>query len=131
MNECPETARLLLNAGADPNATNDVGDTWLAKNLQHGTFGTKKERAVILAVMRVFPELGADPNLPNRRGMPPLVQAASAGWFDGFKLLLESGADPNQTDADADADGKSALDYVDRFKPKKNVAVAKKLLGAE
>ena len=74
--------------------------------------------------MQVFLEFGADPNLPNRRGVPPLVQAASAGWFDGFKLLLESGADPHQTDTD----GKTALEYVDQFKPKKNVAAARALL---
>ena len=125
VDDCPETARLLLEAGADPDGLNNIGDTWLAKKLHQATYGTKKEREAILVAMRVFLEFNADPNRPNRDGKPPLVQAASGGWFEGFNLLLESGADPKLTDAD----GKTALDYVDNFKPKKNAAAARKLLS--
>lgn len=126
VDDCPETARLLLEAGADPDGLNNSGDTWVAKKLHQATYGTKKEREAILAAMEVFLEFGANPNRPNRQKEPPLVQAASGGWFEGFCLLLESGADPQLTDAE----GKTALDYVDNFKPKKNVTAAKKLLGA-
>jgi ankyrin repeat protein len=73
----------------------------------------------------VFLEYNADPNRKDRSGTPPLVKAADEGWFEGFELLLECGADPNSTDDK----GKTALDHVDNFRPKKNTAAARKRLA--
>src|SRR5688572_12372199 len=60
-----------------------------------------------LAFIRTLLELGADPNAPADDGFPPLIAALSAGQDapganprtdvdDVLRLLLSSGADPNQ-----------------------------------
>jgi len=123
----PDSVRVLLEAGADPNATDERGLTWMYQNIDYSMAGTKKERDEILVTMRVFLENGADPDWRPEQGddgMPYLVKAACEGWFEGVELLLEFNADRAATDDN----GKTALDYVDGIRPKKKAAAARKLL---
>ncbi len=120
----PETARMLLEAGAEPDAVDKFGVTWMEQCLNAAMAQSKKERDAMLATMRVFLEHKADPHRKDRAGTPPLIKAAREGWFEGFELLLEFGADPSATDGA----GKTAHDYVDSFRPKKKAAAARKRL---
>jgi uncharacterized protein len=76
------TADLLLHAGANVNAANDLGVTPLAL----ASSGVMAEK--LLAA-------GAKPNLAGASGESPLMAAARAGRVDVARALLEHGADAN------------------------------------
>ncbi len=82
-----EAADLLLQAGADAGATNDLGATplWLAS--QNGS----------AAMVRTLLEAGADPNVPLLSGETPVMTAARTGDPEVLELLLAAGGDPNVT----------------------------------
>src|SRR3954453_11504989 len=79
-----DDVRLLLEAGAEPNARNEVGATalmWAADDLD-------KTRLLLRA--------GADPNARSDDGRTPLLVATT--WpqsTDVVKLLLDRGANPS------------------------------------
>jgi ankyrin repeat protein len=83
----PDVMRLLLDAGADPNA----------KNRRNAT-------ALLWAVtdagaVRLLLEHGADPNIKSIEGRTPLYLASTEpAGVDIVKLLLDKGADPNGKD---------------------------------
>jgi ankyrin repeat protein len=80
-----ELVDLLLRAGADPNAANDLGVTPLILSCTNG--GT--------AVAKRLVEAGADPNLAPAGRETPLMIAAWTGSLDIAKLLVSRGADVN------------------------------------
>jgi ankyrin repeat protein len=75
------SARLLLDAGADPKARNDAGATallWAVDDLE---------------ITRLLLERGADPNVMSADGrMPVMVAAARFGAGDVVTALLDRGA---------------------------------------
>lgn len=84
--------RLLIAAGADPNAQDDDGNGAFAKASIHE------------GMIPILVRLGVSGiNAPNKRGRTPLMQASSP---DVIKTLLRYGADPYQKDKI----GRTALD---------------------
>jgi ankyrin repeat protein len=87
-----EKARLLLEAGADPNVESPEG-TALGFA---ASWGMDESVQVLLAY-------GADPNLVDGEGSfptTPLMWAAEKGHVEVAQLLLEHGADPNLSTAE-------------------------------
>lgn len=81
-----DSVRLLLDAGADPNARNEVGDTallWAVDDVDK---------------TRLLLKSGADANARSDDGRTPLLSAT--GWVGAgevVKLLLDHGANPSVT----------------------------------
>lgn len=86
----PEAVRMLLAAGADPGAREEGGSTPL---------GTVRDPEAIALLAAAGSPLGPGPD-----GTPAIVDAASAGSREAVEALLAAGADPN-----AVALGQSAL----------------------
>ena len=115
-----ESMRLLLDAGADPNAANDFAATplmWCAGDaakvqllLSKGAkvdARSKLGRTPLLIAAaydgateaaRLLIEKGADVNARDEGGMSVLEQAASSNHIELVRLLLAKGADVNTTD---------------------------------
>ena len=80
-----EIAKILINAGADVNATNKHGDTPLMKISKYG----KTEIAKILI------DAGANVNAKNNYGETPLMYAFENKDAEMVKLLIAAGANVN------------------------------------
>jgi ankyrin repeat protein len=81
------TMRVLLDAGADPNARNERKATALLWGITDP------------AKVRLLLDRGADPNIQSVEGRTPLYLAAmQPAGTEVAKLLLERGADPNGKD---------------------------------
>jgi ankyrin repeat protein len=122
-----EAAKIVLDAGADPDTKCPQGRTLLNDAVYCVEDMRKKEREEMLEVIKLFVQHGADINHKAGSecfGHTPLLHAAFDGWFDAFCLLLELGADPTLTGDD----GNAAIDHVDYFRPKKKAAAARKLV---
>jgi ankyrin repeat protein len=93
--------KLLLSAGADPNAASDTRTPLLAAVHREWEEG-----------VRVLLVAGADPNIDTAwAGSPALHIAASLGLEAMLKDLIEKGADINRTDKE----GRSALQLATEF----------------
>lgn len=78
----------LLEAGADPNAKGERGQAPLH-------MASKKPSPDVLRLLATTP--GVQVNDPDRQGWTPLLGAVHAGNTAAVRILLEAGADPNQT----------------------------------
>src|SRR5262249_16052204 len=79
--------KMLLQAGADPEAKNRDGESYLPL---HGYFDTE--------VARVLLDGGAAINARDDRGQTALMGASSYGYEESIKLLIERAADVNLRD---------------------------------
>jgi RNA polymerase sigma factor (sigma-70 family) len=110
-----ECVRLLLEAGADPNAVNECGETALHSSLTHANESVSA--ADRHAVVQLLIKHGADPNrrtIPGMitqgfwrdtrtRGETPLHRAAAFASEETVKFLLEAGADKTIRDVNGDS----------------------------
>jgi len=99
--------RQLVTDGADVNATDDMGATalyWAARGGHPaGPHQCNGEDAARPEVIATLIELGADPNIQDRRpkglgrssGWTPLFVALHHEQFNSARVMLEHGADPN------------------------------------
>jgi len=98
---------MLLNIGLNPNSSvgssGKINYTALYK-ITNQALLTQDE--IDYDIIRLFLEKGANPNLANKNGKTPLMNAAYKGNLTIVKMLLEFGADPNLKDSK----GQSALD---------------------
>ena len=78
-----ETARRLIEAGANVNAANDLGATALWAASQNGSE----------SMVNLLLEAGADPNQALRLGETPVMVAARSGFPAVVERLAEAGAD--------------------------------------
>ncbi len=92
--DCLEPARLLLNAGADPNQRDPNGAAAI-----HGiAYWSEKDPADALDLLR---QHGAGIDIRNQQGMTALLLAARYGTsIRTLKRLLAQGADPDARDND-------------------------------
>lgn len=77
----------LLEAGADPNATDQGG---LRSALDYAVDGKH------LKIMQMLLDRGADANAMTHDGQPLVVKAASQHTADALRLLLDAGARPTE-----------------------------------
>ena len=80
-----DTATLLIGAGADPNAANDLRMTPLVQACTNGS----------AALVAGLVNAGADANTPVATGETPLMTCARSGAVAAVRLLLARGADVN------------------------------------
>ena len=86
----PEVAGLLLDAGADIQASNRHKFAGPGNKPLHGaTYLNRPE------VVRFLLERGADPNGRDHAGLTALHLAVGQGWAECARALLEGGADSN------------------------------------
>ena len=78
-------ARQLLDAGANPDLTNElgIGPLWLAIQAHSAD------------MVELLLDNGADPNIARESGETPLMAAARSGQIDVMELLLSRSADVN------------------------------------
>ena len=91
-----DTARKLIEAGADVNTKGDYGETPLTLALANGN----------VALTTRLLKAGADPKATRWNGETTLMIAANAGSVEEVKLLLDAGLDVNATESEK---GQNAL----------------------
>ncbi len=91
----PEVTSLLLDAGADPNATNSFGNSALMQAVSLRSYRTPDPERIAPELVRLLVAAGADANERTSSGNTPLYSAASQGAAELVEVLLETGADPN------------------------------------
>lgn len=109
LNKDPESVRLLLLFGADPNSVDKNGSTPLLAATE----------ASFLEGAKLLMKYGADSNLPaGAANMAPLTTAITENKVDLVQLLLTYGGNPNLTTAD----GNTLLDVaISKTVPKRLV----------
>lgn len=91
----PEAVRIALEAGTDPNTTNQWGDPAFVDLIN---FSMEKDDPVLIETLRLLGEAGADFSLPDSHGDLALSKAAGGREIETVRVLLEYGADPNGLD---------------------------------
>ena len=99
----PEIVKVLLAAGANPNAATENGNTAL---IDAGIYGREIE------IVKMLLAAGANPNAATKRGHTALIGVAGHDKPEITKILLAAGANPNATNED----GETALDIAKESK---------------
>lgn len=83
-----DDVKYLLKLGADPNITDNYGDSVLIKSSRRGHFD----------IVTTLLTAGADTNLTNKDGDTALIVASKNGYYDIVFSLLQAGANTELTD---------------------------------
>ena len=86
-------SRALLEAGAKPNAKDVGGFTAF-----HLATNGHAANVTSLQIAAMLPQYGGDPNIRNRFGQAPLVEAVMSTRMDVIEMLVHAGADPSTED---------------------------------
>lgn len=89
-----EIARLLIKHGADVNAIDEAGNTALHHVVTYGRREEYKQIAELLV------NAGAAVNLKNKKGITPVISAATGNHTALLELLLKNGGDAHEVDND-------------------------------
>lgn len=92
-----EIVQMLVEAGADPNATDSAGQTPLHFECW-GPGGGRPEFISGTQIIRLLLEAGADPDADSEFGTPLVIMASHRypdTVIEAVRLLLDAGADPN------------------------------------
>mmetsp|Transcript_11636 Transcript_11636/g.15372 ORF Transcript_11636/g.15372 Transcript_11636/m.15372 type:complete len:510 (-) Transcript_11636:663-2192(-) len=81
-------ARALLEASAPVDARDVAGYSVLHLAVDHN-------KPASIAIAAMLSEYGANPNIRDRFGCSPLIEAVMGRQIDSVQVLLEMGADPN------------------------------------
>lgn len=100
----PDVFYMLLEAGADPNASPEYDELPLIDAVWHG-----EEKALALLL-----EAGADPNAEHSSGGSALKLAFDRGEHEIFRMLLDAGADPNDEASFGDLPLRQAIKQGDK-----------------
>jgi uncharacterized protein len=111
----PRVLSVLLDAGANPNASDSSGRTAL---MQASSYGYED------AVVRLI-EHGADVNLRDHKGRSALMYAAAGKYVDAIPQLLQHGVDIRARDLDA----KTALEVARAFKNQVAIEILSAAMG--
>ena len=84
-------ARVLLDAGANANAKDVAGFTPFHLSCD-------KDNDTALKIAAMLPAYGGNPNLKNRFGAVPLIDATQGRQLRAVTVLVEAGADPSIVD---------------------------------
>ena len=89
--------KAFLEAGADPNIGDEIGDAPLMMAVKSKHAGAYIR---MLDLMRLTLARGADPDRRNKKGVTPVIQAITSHYEaeDIVRLLLRNGADPDLRD---------------------------------
>jgi len=86
----------LLAAGANPNTTNDCGETAVHFASSHYASSCDAVKAARTSCLKLLLDAGANPGTHNEiNGRTPLMNAATSGDPKCLELLLAAQADPN------------------------------------
>lgn len=120
----PEVIRLLLQAGADPNARTNGPDGRTALILAIDYARVKNETAPCETVIALV-EGGASPNLARTGGFTPLLYTINSQMPETAKYLLAHGADPELKIGDKASPAEAASWREDESSKSIGVAIAK------
>jgi uncharacterized protein len=112
-----DAVRVLLDAGADPDAT---GTGWMIGTALHSAVSARHP-SVVASLL----DAGADPNARQSGGWTPLHGAAHNGDPTTTEVLLAHRADPTAVDDD----GRSALDHANDGGDATTIAAIRAAIG--
>ena len=110
------TARLLAEHGADINRTDNLHQTGFHSTFKQTMRDAFRDDRMVesqRSYLALLLELGADPNVADKRGSTPLHETIYSRFYSLSTLLLDYGADPLITNGKGETALETAIYYRD------------------